>query len=92
MYLQFVLTKIKLIPIETIYVFIRSLGLGENRFGWWIQFAFFMIVNQFEYAGADRCGHSQNNSFRYSVDGISLTIISCIEQMVGRFLKLYEKK
>jgi hypothetical protein len=47
-----------------------------------------MFVQELEESGADGRWHSQDDSFRDAVDGIGLTIVSGVEEMIGGFFEL----
>ena len=49
---------------------------------WWSNLNIFVPIG----------GNAQNNSFRYAINCISLSLISCIKEMIGCLFKLYEYK
>lgn len=50
-----------------------------------------VLVQQLEQSRANAGRHSQNNSLRYAVDGVSLSVVSGVEQVIGCLLKLKRK-
>lgn len=60
----------------------------ENGLHHFVQLGFGVVVDQLEQTGSDGGRHAQDDPLRDAVDRVRLAVVSRVEQVVGRFLKL----